>query len=164
MPLLILLAIFGLYVYLELSLLVTIGSAIGVFPLILLLLLSSIIGIGLIRLRGWYTMVRVQQQLRQGEFPSHSLFQAALWLFAGILFLIPGLLNDLLALILLLPFTARLLEKYFTTYSTTKVRSFTFFNGGFQQNRHRSSYSEQDDQTVYEAEYDKKVDEDKRLP
>ena len=160
MPLLILLAIFGLYVYLELSLLVTIGSAIGVFPLILLLLLSSIIGIGLIRLRGWYTMVRVQQQLQQGEFPSHSLFQAALWLFAGVLFLIPGLLSDLLAIILLLPFTTHLLEKYLTN----KVRSFAFFSGGFQQNPHHSPYSTQTDQTIYEAEYDKKVDEDKRLP
>ncbi|MGR3807556.1 UPF0716 protein FxsA [Pasteurella testudinis DSM 23072] len=151
MPLLILL-IMGLYVYLELSLLVAIGGAIGVFPLILLLIFSSAVGLWIIRLRGWYTMLRLQQQLRQGEIPSQSLMQTALWLLAGVLFLIPGFLSDLLALILLLPISARLLEKYFVG----KVRSFTFFSGNYRQDKH-------DDGTVYEAEYEKKVDEDKRL-
>ncbi|KAE9529476.1 FxsA family protein [Testudinibacter aquarius] len=156
MPLLLLFAIFGLYVYLELSLLVTIGSAIGVFPLILLLILSSVIGLWIIRLRGWYTMLRLQQQLRQGEVPSQSLVQTALWLLAGVLFLIPGFLSDILAILLLMPFSTRLLEKYVSH----KVRSFAAFNGKFAQtnDRHRP-----DNSTVYEAEYDKKVDEDKRL-
>ncbi|TNH01579.1 FxsA family protein [Testudinibacter sp. TR-2022] len=156
MPLLILFAIFGLYVYLELSLLITIGSAIGVFPLILLLVLSSVIGLWIIRLRGWYTMLRLQQQLRQREMPSQSLVQTALWLLAGVLFLIPGFLSDILAILLLLPFSARLLEKYVSR----KVRSFAFFSAGFTQTNDRYR---PDNDTVYEAEYDKKVDEDKRL-
>ncbi|TNH08433.1 FxsA family protein [Testudinibacter sp. TR-2022] len=156
MPLLILFAIFGLYVYLELSLLITIGSAIGVFPLILLLILSSVIGLWIIRLRGWYTMLRLQQQLRQGEVPSQSLVQTALWLLAGVLFLIPGFLSDILAILLLMPFSAHLLEKYVSH----KVRSFAVFNGRFAQTNDRYRA---DNGTVYEAEYDKKVDEDKRL-
>ncbi|KGQ70803.1 exclusion suppressor FxsA [Chelonobacter oris] len=156
MPLLILFAVFGIYVYLELSLLVTIGSAVGVFPLILLLILSSLIGIILIRLRGWYTMIRIQQQLAKGEMPTHSLFQAALWLLAGILFVIPGLVSDLLAIILLLPITARFLEKVLAN----KIKSFAFVSGFGR----RQSQANTEDGTVFEAEYDKKVDENKRLP
>ncbi|MGR6982175.1 FxsA family protein [Testudinibacter sp. P27/CKL/0425] len=155
MPLLILLAVFGIYVYLELSLLVAIGGAIGVLPLILLLILASVVGIALIRLRSWYTMVRIQQQLARGEMPTHSLFQAALWLFVGILFVIPGLLSDLFAILLLLPISSRLLEKLFAN----KIKSFTFMRGFGQQTQ--QGYDNSD--TVFEAEYDKKTDEDKRL-
>ncbi|MGV6989791.1 FxsA family protein [Testudinibacter sp. P80/BLE/0925] len=156
MPLLILLAIFGIYVYLELSLLITIGSAIGVFPLILLLIVSSMIGLALIRLRGWYTLSRVSQQLRQGEMPTHSLVQTALWLLAGILFIIPGLLSDLVAILLLLPFSATLFEKLIAK----KIRSFTFVSG-FGQSQPQRHHAEE---TIFEAEYDKKADDDKRLP
>lgn len=155
MPMLILLAAFAFYIYLELSLLVTIGAAIGVLPLILLLLFTSMIGIALIRSRGWYVMVNIQQQLQRGEIPTRSLLQAFLWLFAGILFLIPGLLNDLLAILLLLPFSAPFLE----TLLAKKIHSFTFTHHFRQRQHHQHSA----DNTVFEAEYNKQTDEDNRL-
>ena len=56
--------------------------------LILLLVGSSLLGITLIRVRGWYSLTRIKQQLTQGQLPTDALFGSLRWLVAGILFVI----------------------------------------------------------------------------
>ncbi|SUB34860.1 FxsA cytoplasmic membrane family protein [Pasteurella multocida] len=90
MPLVLFLFIAFLFIYTELSLLVWIGSNIGVLSLILLLILSSLFGLFMIRARGWYTLLNVQKQLSQGEIPTRALLKSGIWIVAGILFFIPG--------------------------------------------------------------------------
>ena len=62
-----------LFIYVELSLLVWVGSHLGILMLILLLIGSSLLGITLIRVRGWYSLTRVKQQLTQGQLPTDAL-------------------------------------------------------------------------------------------
>ncbi|HDR1569903.1 TPA: FxsA family protein, partial [Pasteurella multocida] len=111
MPLVLFLFIAFLFIYTELSLLVWIGSNIGVLSLILLLILSSLFGLFMIRARGWYTLLNVQKQLSQGEIPTRALLKSGIWIVAGILFFIPGFLTDLIALFLLIPITSLWIEK-----------------------------------------------------
>ncbi|HDR1063258.1 TPA: membrane protein FxsA [Pasteurella multocida] len=155
MPLVLFLFIAFLFIYTELSILVWIGSNIGVLALILLLIFSSLFGLFMIRARGWYTLLNVQKQLSQGEIPTRALLKSGIWIVAGILFFIPGFLTDLIALFLLIPITSLWIEKLITN-KIHIVRS-RFFRYS-QKANHSQSEGE-----VFEAEYEKQVDEDKRI-
>ena len=86
MPFIIFLFAVFLFIYVELSLLVWLGSQLGILMLILLLIGSSLLGIAIIRARGWYSLTRVKQQLTQGELPTDTIFSSLRWLVAGMLF------------------------------------------------------------------------------
>ena len=101
-----------LFIYVELSLLVWVGSHLGILMLILLLIGSSLLGITLIRVRGWYSLTRIKQQLTQGQLPTDALFGSLRWLVAGILFVIPGFVTDILACVLLSPFGRYLINTF----------------------------------------------------
>ena len=100
MPIMLFLLSAFLFVYIELSLLVWVGSQAGILGLILLLTLSFVAGLAMLRVRGWYTLVNVQKQLRNGEIPAQSLLKSGVWIVAGILLIIPGFLTDLFAVLL----------------------------------------------------------------
>ena len=128
-----------LFIYVELSLLVWVGSHLGILMLILLLIGSSLLGITLIRVRGWYSLTRVKQQLTQGQLPTDALFGSLRWLVAGILFVIPGFVTDILACVLLSPLGRYLLNLFigsrliafrqnlFKTHRTFVLGYFPFF-------------------------------------
>ena len=148
-----------LFIYVELSLLVWVGSHLGILMLILLLIGSSLLGITLIRVRGWYSLTRIKQQLTQGQLPTDALFGSLRWLVAGILFVIPGFVTDILACVLLSPLGRYLINTF--------IRSRFVL---FQQNifkTDRTFYSSQNnpprDGEIFEAEFEKEADENKRL-
>ncbi len=148
-----------LFIYVELSLLVWVGSHLGILMLILLLIGSSLLGIVIIRARGWYSLTRIKQQLTQGQLPTDALFGSLRWLVAGILFVIPGFVTDILACVLLSPLGRYLINTF--------IRSRFVF---FQQNifkTNRTFYSSQNnpprDGEIFEAEFEKEADENKRL-
>ncbi|MFD1805288.1 FxsA family protein [Pasteurella oralis] len=153
MPLILFILLAFLFIYIELSLLVWIGSTIGILGLIALLILSSVFGLLMIRARGWYTLLNVQKQLSRGEIPTRSLLKSGIWIVAGILFFIPGFLTDLLGLVLLIPATGLWIENLIANkIQFFHARFFRKTQQGFQQ-----------DSNVFEAEYEKQVDEDKRI-
>lgn len=153
MPLILFLISVFLFIYLELSLLVWIGSSMGVLGLIILLILSSLIGIFMIRARGWYTLLNVQKQLSQGEIPARSLLKSGIWIVAGVLFFIPGFLTDVMGLLLLTTPATYWIESFIS-------RKIRFFSSKFFTKKHRT-FNETDE--VFEAEYEKQVDDDKRI-
>ena len=60
---------------------------------------------------GLSTLIAVQKRLEQGEPPGQELLDGALKLLAGALFLVPGFMTDLIALLLLLPLSRILLRQ-----------------------------------------------------
>lgn len=148
-----------LFIYVELSLLVWVGSHLGILMLILLLIGSSLLGITLIRVRGWYSLTRIKQQLTQGQLPTDALFGSLRWLVAGILFVIPGFVTDILACMLLSPLGRYLINTF--------IRSrFVFFQQNlFKTDRtfYSSQVNRQNDSEIFEAEFEKEADENKRL-
>lgn len=61
MPILAILFGIFFYIYCEISLLVNIGSIIGVLPTILLLVVISFLGLWIVKLRGVYTLFSIKQ-------------------------------------------------------------------------------------------------------
>jgi UPF0716 protein FxsA len=80
------------------GLLVTFGS----------IILSGVIGATLIRRQGLAVLRTIRATMARGEFPAHSLVEAALVLGGGTLLLTPGFLTDVVGFTLLIPWTRRL--------------------------------------------------------
>ena len=87
----------------EIYVLLEVGGAIGVLPTIAMVVLTAVIGAGLIRAQGLATLGRVQQQLERGELPAVGIIEAALLLVAGALLLTPGFVTDSIGFLILVP-------------------------------------------------------------
>jgi len=94
----------------EIALFVKVGQAIGWLPTILLAIAAGMIGVTVARIAGWATLVRAQEALAQGRFPLDAAFDGLCILAAGLLFLLPGFLTDVIALVLVLPFGRALIK------------------------------------------------------
>lgn len=102
MPLLFLF-IFVLIPTFELYLMIKVGSAIGAFATIWLVILTALIGGWLVRQQGLSTLFRMRQQLDQGEAPAIDMLQGILLAIAGISLLLPGFATDTIGFLLLIP-------------------------------------------------------------
>jgi len=87
----------------EIYVLLEVGGAIGVLPTIAMVVLTAVIGAGLIRVQGLATLGRVQQELGRGELPAMGIIEAALLLVAGALLLTPGFVTDTVGFLILVP-------------------------------------------------------------
>ena len=96
---------FTIIPFLEISLLIEIGSYIGVFNTLIIVILTGLLGALLARHQGLKTMLKVRENLARGEMPAEHLLDAFLILLAGIVLLTPGFLTDLAGFTLLIPLT-----------------------------------------------------------
>ena len=108
---------FTLIPVIELYLLIKIGTVIGGLNTILLVILTGFLGAWLARLEGINTMMRLRTNLNQGLMPAEELIDAVIIFAAGVVLITPGLITDVLGLLLLWPLTRnkfkRLLRKKF---------------------------------------------------
>lgn len=93
-----------LYPLLEIATLVTLAQHFGGGTVLLLVLASSLFGIWMLRNQQLGALLTLSSVLRQGQQVSlYSLLWPLRYALSGLLFAIPGLLSDLLAILLLLP-------------------------------------------------------------
>lgn len=89
----------------ELFILFRIGSYLGFFTTIGIVIGTGIVGAYHAKQQGFKVLQRIQSEISQGRFPADNLLDGFLLLIAGIVLLTPGLLTDLLGLSLLFPFS-----------------------------------------------------------
>ena len=94
----------------ELGVLLFSGQKIGVWPTLILLIVTGLLGSYLAKKQGINTIRRVQEQIQSGRVPGNEILDGLCVLFGGILLLSPGFLTDILGLVLLLPFTRTLIK------------------------------------------------------
>lgn len=118
----ILLLLFTVVPAIEIAIFVAVGSRIGVFETVAVVLLVGVTGAALARSQGARVLVEVQQALSRGRMPTRELVEGAMIVAAGALLLTPGFFTDVLALVLLLPGTrhvaAALLLRWFANRAT----------------------------------------------
>lgn len=153
MPLLIIFFAIILYIYCELSLLVSVGSAIGVFPTILLLIAISALGVWFVKLRGLYTMFAIRKDLAEGKLPTDAMINSVLFIIAGVLLIIPGFISDILAMLCVLPITRTLIKKFGLRFLQTRFRFASF-------STNQTAYRSKED-GVFDAEFERQQDPDK---
>ncbi len=96
---------FTIIPFLEIYLLIKIGSYIGAFNTLMIVILTGFLGALLARYQGLKTMLKVRENLACGEMPAEHLLDALLILLAGIVLLTPGFLTDLAGFTILIPTT-----------------------------------------------------------
>ncbi len=106
---------------LEIYLFIKIGANIGAFNTILLIFLTAIIGIFYARYEGFNTLRSGLSQLIKNEIPVYEIVSGAAIAFAALLLIIPGFATDVFGLLLIFPFTRKLIfSKFNKKYSNKK--------------------------------------------
>lgn len=88
---------------LEIALFIQVGGAIGLWPTLLIVILTAVIGTALMRKQGMEALTRLQRSLELGEDPVGPIAHGALILVSGILLLTPGFFTDTMGFLLLVP-------------------------------------------------------------
>lgn len=96
---------FTIIPFLEIYLLIEIGSYIGAINTLMIVVLTGFLGALLARYQGLKTMLKVRENLARGEMPAEHLLDALLIFLAGIVLLTPGFLTDLAGFTILIPTT-----------------------------------------------------------
>jgi len=115
----------------EIYVLLSVGSLIGLWPTIGLILATGIAGAQLARVQGISVLFSIQQELAQGRMPTSELIDAAMILAGGLLLLTPGFCTDLLGFLLLAPFSRKPLKQYLARIFARAIK-----NGQIQVNRY----------------------------
>ena len=95
----------------EIYLFISIGSEIGAFNTISLIILTAIIGVYYARYEGLKTLKSGFIQLSKNEPMGYEILSGAGIAFAALLLIIPGFLTDLMGFLLIFPVTRKFLFK-----------------------------------------------------
>ena len=117
----------------EIYLFIKIGSYIGAFNTISLILITAIIGVIYARYEGFNTLKSGMSQLIKNQLPIYEIVSGAALAFAALLLILPGFATDILGLLLIFPPTRKLLFKKVTNkYSNENNKKQNFINGKFE--------------------------------
>ena len=94
----------------EMATLILIGQWIGVFPTLLLVIVTSVFGIYMTKKIGLNSLKEVQMSIKQGQAPGMALIDGFLSLIGGILLIIPGFLTDIIGVLLMLQITKKIFK------------------------------------------------------
>jgi len=113
--------IFVVLPMIELALLIKVGSYIGLFNTIAIIILTAIIGAYMVKIEGLGVMYRIQQSMQAGIFPEAELINGMMILVAGGLLLIPGFITDIIGFLMVIPFTRNIIRKIAMRYIKGKM-------------------------------------------
>ena len=105
----------------EIALFIKIGALVGLWPTIIIVILTAIIGTRLVKSQGLNAIKNVQNSIIVGQNITNSLINGALILTAGVLLLTPGFFTDAIGITLLIPQTRALWVKYGSSYVMNRV-------------------------------------------
>ena len=103
--------LFILFPLAEVYLLIRVGSRIGFWDTVFLLILSAILGAYLAKVQGKIALQRIQSCLMEGRLPTKEMVDGVLIFVGGILFLLPGFISDILGMLLIFPPTRFLVRE-----------------------------------------------------
>ncbi len=117
----------------EIYLFIKVGSNIGAFNTILLILVTAIIGVIYARYEGFNTLKSGMSQLVKNQLPIYEIISGAALAFAALLLILPGFATDVLGFLLIFPFTRKLLLRKVTIKQRNQNdKKQDFINGEFE--------------------------------
>lgn len=126
-------AIFVAVPIIEIALFIQVGGLIGLWPTLLIVIVTAVLGTALVRQQGALAMSQLRQSFSELNDPSEPLAHGAMILFSGALLLTPGFFTDAFGFLLLVPaFRSLVLSEL---RKRVKVQSFTM---GQQRAHHRA--------------------------
>ncbi len=107
----------------ELALLIKIGTFIGTFNTIVIVILTAIIGAQMVKSEGIGVMYRIRKNMEDGIFPTEELINGMMILIAGVLLLTPGFLTDFAGFLMVFPVSREYIKKIAKRYIKRKMSS-----------------------------------------
>ena len=117
----------------EIYLFIKIGSQIGAFNTVLLILITAVAGVAYARYEGFNTLKSGMSQLIKNEMPIYELISGATLAFAALLLIFPGFATDLVGILLVVPITRRLiLGKFIKKKQYKKKKTNNYIDGEYE--------------------------------
>ena len=127
----------------EIAVLMQVGTVLGVWPTIAIVVITAWLGAKNVKQQGIATLQSVQGKIATGEMPSDEIIAGLLLLVAGVLLVTPGFVTDIFGLSLLVPHFRQLLiksvQQHLMTSKGNSSQHFSFHSQTFAQ--HSSSHN-----------------------
>ena len=116
----------------ELAILIEIGSRVGTFHTIMLIITTGIVGALLAQSQGLAVIRKIQEELSFGRPPAGELVDGLFVLVGGLLLVTPGIITDIVGFVLLLPITRNIIKQWLIMKIKSNIsrgnRDFTSIN------------------------------------
>ena len=104
----------------EIVLFYFVGTAIGIWPTVAIVIATAFLGSSLVARQGRQTWVNIRIEIAAGNPPTVQLVHGAMILVAGALLLTPGFLTDITGFLLLVPAVREALRGWFVARLTSR--------------------------------------------
>lgn len=141
----------------EIYFLIQVGSVIGAFSTIVLIVITAVLGAYLFRQQGLATFQRVQATLARGEIPAVEMVEGMVLMVSGGLLLTPGFFTDIVGFLCLVPMLRTKLA--LSVMKSQMAGASSFQPGGFNQ----QSQPGAGDEDIIEGEFKREDENDKKL-
>ena len=130
----------------EIYLFIKIGSQIGAFNTVLLILITAITGVAYARYEGFNTLKSGISQIVKNQIPIYELVSGATLAFAAILLILPGFATDFLGILLVIPFTRKIILSRIIKKKTRKnYQEKNYIDGDYEE------IGEDDDKKIWDS-------------
>lgn len=92
----------------EIAIFIVVGKVLGVFNTLLFIIVTSLIGVLVVKKQGIQSVHNLQNSLSEKKPPGLAIIEMFLIFVGGVLLVIPGFLSDLVGLSLIIPLTRKL--------------------------------------------------------
>ena len=116
----------------EIYLFIKIGSKIGAFNTISLILISAVLGIYYARYEGLNTLKSGMSRIINNKLPLYEILSGATLAFASLLLIFPGFATDIMGLLLIFPPTRKLLFNFLSKKFPKENKKKDFIDGDFE--------------------------------
>ena len=108
----------------EIFIFIKIGSYIGAFNTISLILITAIVGVIYARYEGFNTLRSGMSQLFKNQLPVYEIISGAALAFAAFLMILPGFLTDVVGLLIIFPWTRKIFLKKISKKNNVSKKNF----------------------------------------
>ncbi len=96
----------------ELAILIKLGSVMGIWETVWLVVATAVLGASLARWQGTSVVMSIRNDLSGGRMPSNSVMDGIMILVGAVVLLTPGLLTDIAGFLLIIPQTRRIIKLF----------------------------------------------------
>ena len=117
------LGVFIAAILVEIAMFIVVGKALGVFNTLLLIILTSVIGVIVAKKQGIQSVRNLQNSVSEGNPPGVAIIDTFLIFVGGVLLVTPGFLTDFIGFSLIIPFTRKLYKPAIYYWLRKKLKS-----------------------------------------
>ena len=117
----------------EIYLLINIGSRIGAFTTIFLIITTAVVGVYYAKYEGLKSLKSGFSHLSNNQLPTYEMLSGAAIAFAAVLLIIPGFFTDLFGFLLIFPITRKIIFKTLSKkFYKQKKQNNNFIDGEYE--------------------------------